>query len=270
MSTELGVTISLAGKVAIVTGGSRGIGRATAEAFTRAGADVVICARSATVKEAATEVSALGRECIGLVADVARAADVERLVGDVVDRFGRVDILVNNAGEAPRGDGLLTDDAWLAHVDSYLMSVVRCSRAVLPVMELQGSGSIVNISSGTAHEPAPTSIARGVVKAGVTNFGKGLANRVARQGIRVNTVSPGMVWSPSRLFAPGGVAEQFAERTGLPPAEALEQHAKERIPLGRYVRPEEVANVVLFLASELASAVVGSDFRIDGGSHASM
>jgi len=265
------VLIDLSGEVAIVTGGSRGIGRAIAEAFVRAGANVVICGRNeASLRVAADELSALGTECLGLVADVSSSSDLDALVSTTSERFGRIDALVNNAGEAPRGEGLLTDQAWQDHFDQYLMSVVRASRAVLPVMQAQGSGSIINISSGTAHEPSFASIARGVVKAGVTNFTKGLANRVARDGVRVNTVSPGLVWTPERLTAPGAIGDQLAKRYGLPAEEALHRYASEHIPLGRFVQPEEVANLVVFVASPLASGIVGSDFRIDGGSHASV
>lgn len=263
--------IDMTGEVAIVTGGSRGIGRAIAEAFGRSGANVVICGRNeARLRTAAEELSRLGPECIGLVADVSSSSDLEALATRTIERFGRIDVLVNNAGEAPRGEGLLTDDAWQEHFDQYLLSVVRASRAVLPIMQSQGRGSIINISSGTAHEPSFASIARGVVKAGVTNFSKGLANRVARDGVRVNTVSPGLVWTPERLTAPGAIGDQLAQRTGLPAIEALEKYAAENIPLGRFVQPEEVANLVVFVASSLASGIVGSDLRIDGGSHASV
>jgi 3-oxoacyl-[acyl-carrier protein] reductase len=263
--------VLLRGKVAVVTGGTRGIGRAIAEAFAKAGANVVICSRSQeNAEKAAAQLSGLGTECLGVAADVSRPEDIERLVARTVERFARVDVLVNNAGEAQRGDGLLTDEAWQEHYDQYLMSVVRGAKAVLPIMQTQGSGSIINISSGTAEEPTFASIARGVVKAGVTNFSKGLANRVARDGIRVNTVSPGLVWTPERLTAPGAIGDQLGKKMGLPPEEALLRYAKENLPLGRLVEPEEVANVVVFLASDLASGVVGSNFRVDGGGHHSV
>lgn len=265
------ISIDLTGQVAIVTGGSRGIGRAIAEAFVRAGSNVVICGRTESrLRQAAEEISELGAECIGLVADVSSMEDLTELARATYERFGRIDTLVNNAGEAQRGEGLLTDEAWQEHFDQYLLSVVRASRAVLPMMQAQGSGSIINISSGTAHEPSFASIARGVVKAGVTNFSKGLANRVARDGVRVNTVSPGLVWTPERLTAPGAIGDQLGRRFGLPPLEALDRYAAEHIPLGRFVQPEEVANLVVFVASPLAGGIVGSDLRIDGGSHASV
>lgn len=261
----------LDGKVAVVTGGTRGIGRAIASGLVSAGANVVICSRSQeNAAKAAAELSGLGRDCLGVAADVSREEDIKGLMAAAVERFGRIDILVNNAGEAARGDGLLSDDAWQEHFDQYLMSVVRGAKAVLPIMQEQRSGSIINISSGTAHEPTFASIARGVVKAGVTNFGKGLANRVARDGIRVNTVSPGLVWTPERLTAPGAIGDQLGKKMGLPAEEALMRYAKENLPLGRLVEPEEVANVVVFLASDLASGVVGSDFRVDGGGHHSV
>lgn len=263
--------IDLQGDVAIVTGGSRGIGRAIAEGLARSGANVVICGRQQeSLHRAAEELSQFGTACIGVVADVSKGSDLDRLVATTVERFGRIDVLVNNAGEAPRGEGLLTDDDWQQHFDQYLLSIVRASRSVLPVMQQQHRGSIINISSGTAHEPSFASIARGVVKAGVTNFSKGLANRVAKDGVRVNTVSPGLVWTPERLTAPGAIGDQLGKRFGVAPEVALQRYAEEHIPLGRFVQPEEVANLVVFLASDLASGVVGSDFRIDGGSHASV
>lgn len=264
-------TALLSDKVAIVTGGTRGIGRAIAEGLVKAGANVVICSRSQeNADKVAAQLSGLGPECLGVAADVSRSDDIERLVAGTMEHFGRVDVLVNNAGEAERGDGLLSDEAWQEHYDQYLMSVVRASKAVLPIMQARGSGSIINISSGTAEEPTFASIARGVVKAGVTNFGKGLANRVARDGIRVNTVSPGLVWTPERLTAPGAIGDQLGKKMGLPPEEALSRYAKENLPIGRMVEPEEVANVVVFLASDLASGVVGSNFRVDGGGHHSV
>lgn len=258
--------LGLRGRVAIVTGGSKGIGRGVAVALAREGASIATCARTAgPLAEAVGEFRALGVQALAETADVSRVQDIERFIALVKERLGRIDILVNNAGEAGRAEGDVSDEVWQEHFDQYLFSVIRFCRGVIPHMREREWGRIVNISSGTAKEPAPTSLARSVVKAAEANYSKGLANRVAKWGITVNALAPGMVFT-ERLLAPGGNGEMMGREMGLPPREALEKFAKQAFPIGRFTTVEDVGAAAAFLASQQAGGITGTYMRVDGGS----
>ncbi len=254
--------LELEGKVAVVTGASRGIGLAAARALAAEGARVVAGARSnsdeldALVGTAPVEFVAVDLSTPSGPADLAAAALAS----------GPIDVLINNVGAAKtRLGGFLsiTDEDWTASLTLNLMATVRMTRAVLPSMIAAGSGAIVTTSSVNAFLPDPAVLDYSAAKAAVANFSKSLSKEVAQHNIRVNTVSPGPV-STSLWLGEDGVAQTVARATGGDPAAVANQAAADAAT-GRFTTPEEVADLLVFLASARAGNVTGADFTIDGG-----
>jgi NAD(P)-dependent dehydrogenase (short-subunit alcohol dehydrogenase family) len=254
--------LELEGKVAVVTGASRGIGLAAARALAAEGARVVAGARSnsaeldALVKTAPVEFVAVDLSTPSGPADLAAVALAS----------GSIDVLINNVGAAKtRLGGFLsiTDEDWTTSLTLNLMATVRMTRAVLPSMIAAGSGAIVTTSSVNAFLPDPAVLDYSAAKAAVANFSKSLSKEVAQHNIRVNTVSPGPV-STSLWLGEDGVAQTVARATGGDPAAVANQAAADAAT-GRFTTPEEVADLLVFLASARAGNVTGADFTIDGG-----
>jgi 3-oxoacyl-[acyl-carrier protein] reductase len=253
----------LAGKVALVTAASKGLGFASAMALAREGCDLAIASRSEESIQSAAEAirSATGRRVVALAADVSRAAGVQQILDATLAAYGGVDILVSNTGGPPPGQFMDFDDAaWQAAFDNLLMSAVRLSRGVIPSMKARGGGRILYITSGAVKQPAPQLVLSNSLRAAVTGMAKTLSAQVARDNITVNTVAPGRIDTERVQF----LDSDTAAKTGRNPA-AVQAEQASRIPLGRYGTPEEFANAVLFLASDAAAYITGVTLQVDGG-----
>jgi 3-oxoacyl-[acyl-carrier protein] reductase len=256
--------LGLAGKVAIITGGSEGIGRAAAESLGREGASVVICARRPDVLQRAAEDVAenTGAQIVPIVADVSRAADVEHLVQATVERFGRLDILVHNAGKSANGEfEKLTDAAWQEDLDLKLFGAIRAARASIPHMRAAGGGSIVNILNLAAKAPAARSYPTSVSRAAGLALTKALSKEFAADNIRVNGVMIGLIKS--------GQHERTWRRSNT--GDSLEDFYAERgksIPLGRVGEAAEVGDLIAFLCSTRGAYITGVAINMDGGTSA--
>jgi len=246
------MNIDLSGKRAVVTGGSRGIGRAIALACAEAGASVSICARGAeALEKARAEITASGVTTHATACDLGDAVAVARYIGEAAEALGGIDILVNNAS----GFGSSDDEAgWGASMSIDLMATVRATWAAVPFLEKSEAGAIVNISSISGFRPSARSTPYGAVKAALFQYTLTEAAALAKQGVRVNCVAPGSIEFP------GGSWEK--RKTDNP---QLYNGILRSIPFGRLGHPEEVARVVLFLASPLANWVTGQTISVDGG-----
>ena len=250
--------LNLHGKVALITGGTQGIGRATALRLAAEGAAVVIAARGREgLDTAAAAIHAAGGRVTAVQADVAKAEDCERLVAEAVKAFGRLDILVNNAGTSSTGEfESVTDEIWREDLELKLFGAIRLARLAIPHMKMQGGGRIVNITTIGAKQPRARSMPTTVTRAAGLAFTKALSKEFAPHQILVNTVCIGLIRSAQQ--------DGKAAKAGMSP-EAFYAKLGEDIPLGRVGLPEEVANVIAFLASEAASFVTGSSINLDGG-----
>ena len=226
-------------RVAVITAGGSGMGAAAARRLAADGYRVAILSSSGRGKALAAELGG-----VGVTGSNQSNDDVKRLVDQTMDRFGRIDVLVNSAGHGPRAALLdITDEGWHQGIDIYFLSAVRPIRLVTPVMEAQGSGgAIINITTFATFEPDPAFPTSGVARAGLAAFTKLFADKYAPHGIRINNILPGFIDS-------------------LPEKEEF----RRRIPMGRYGRVAEVAELVALLASDRGGYITGQNIRVDGG-----
>lgn len=244
---------SLDGKVALVTGGSRGIGQAVAVGLARAGADVVVASRKLPdLEKVAEQVKGLGRKSLAVEAHVGRIEQIGNLVGRVKEEFGRIDILVNNAATNPTMDPALDieERAWDSIMNLNLKGLFFLSQAVARVMKEQGGGKIINIASTAGITPDILPV-YSISKAGVIMATKVMAQQWAQYNIRVNTVAPGLTKT------------QFSQALWGNPD--ILQAVSERTPLGRPAEPEEMVGAIIYLASDASSYVTGQVIVVDGG-----
>jgi 3-oxoacyl-[acyl-carrier protein] reductase len=255
--------LELRGKVALVTGASKGIGRAIALGLAAEGARVALVARDAGAldKVAAQCRDRSGADAVALSADLAQLGEVERVVRESRERLGRIDILINNAG-AIRGGAFLTipDAQWIGDWNLKLLGYIRMARAVFPLMQAQGGGRICNVVGAAARNPAPTYLTGGAANAALVNFTKGLADLGAPSRILVTAVSP----AATKTERWDSLIAQQAAASGRSVQE-LQAEAEAPYKLGRIATPQDIADMVCFLVSARASFVTGICITVDGG-----
>ncbi len=256
--------LNLRGKVAVITGGSVGIGLAIARGLAAEGVNLALCARDAgrLASEAAALQVQYGVQVAAVSADVSKAEDIDALVKAVESDFGGVDILINNAGTGSE-EKILTagDDRWQYYWDLHVMAAVRLSRALAPLMIARGGGVILNNASICATQPLYYEPIYNTTKAALVMFTKCLANELIPDNIRVNAVNPGLVMTPDWVKT----AKILTEGTETTWQAHLDKIAKDNAPIGRFADPDEIANLFVFLCSDKASYCVGSTYYIDGG-----
>jgi 3-oxoacyl-[acyl-carrier protein] reductase len=255
--------LELTGKVAIVGGASKGLGRACAQALAEEGAAVVLCSRSKPdLDKTAQEIrDATGREVLAFPGDLDRPETIRDLVAAAVARFGRLDVLVNNSGGPPLARAHnATEEQWATAVQRSLLFFARMCREALPHLKRSGSGRIINILAATVYNPIPNLALSGVTRLGVVAFAKSLADEVGRDGVLVNNVCPGSIMTERML---SNVTSR-ARELGISLDDALAQRAAETA-VGRVGKPEELASLVAFLASSRSSYITGTTMLVDGG-----
>ena len=255
--------LELKGKVAVVGGGSKGLGRACADVLAQEGMKVAICSRSqADLDKAAKEIrDASGADVLVFAGDLDKPEVVKELVAKTADRFGRIDVMINNSGGPPLARAHnATEEQWAVAVQRSLFFFARMSREALPHLKKQGGGRIINILASTVYQPIPNLALSGATRMGVVAWAKSLADEVGRDGILVNNVCPGSILSERMLSNVTARAKEL----GISVDEALAQRAAETA-VGRIGEPKELAYLVAFLASGKSSYITGTTILVDGG-----
>ncbi len=256
--------MELQDKIAVITGGSVGIGLAVAEALAAEGVHLVLVARQEDrVQQVAADITAkYGVKAVGIRADVAKAADVTAVIAEVQHSFGGADILINNAGTGSNETILdAGDEKWQYYWDLHVMAAVRLARGLAPLMQQRGGGVIINNASICAKQPLYYEPIYNTTKAALMMLSKCMSNEFIKMNIRVNCINPGLVLTPDWWKT----ATQLTEGTDKTAADYLDKVAKDFTPIERFASPEELADFFVFLCSPRASYCVGSTYYVDGG-----
>ncbi len=251
-------------KIAVITGGSVGIGLAVAEALAEEGVHLALVARQAErVKQVAADISGkYDVRAVGISADIARAEETAAVITHVQQTFGGVDFLINNAGTGSNETILeASDEKWQYYWDLHVMAAVRLARGLAPLMQQRGGGVIINNASICAKQPLYYEPIYNTTKAALMMLSKCMANEFIKMNIRVNCINPGLVLTPDWWKT----ATQLTEGTGKTAADYLDKIAQDNAPIGRFASPEELADFFVFLCSPRSSYCVGSTYYVDGG-----
>ncbi len=255
--------LGIKGRVAVVGGGSKGLGKACAFSLAQEGAHVAICSRNAEDLEAAAQEirTATGAQVLTVPGDLSRLPDIQNLIQTTVDHFGRLDIVVCNSGGPPEGRAVDTpEETWDRAIQMALSFFIRMGREAVPHLKKQSWGRIINILASTVYQPIDNLVTSGVTRMGAVAYAKSLADEVGRDNILVNNVAPGFLLTDRMVH----IFETRGAETGVSTEEALKARSSS-IPLGRFGRPEELADLVAFLASEKNGYVTGTTILVDGG-----
>ncbi len=255
--------LGIKGRVAVIGGGSKGLGKACAFSLAQEGANVAICSRNAEDLEAAAQEirASSDAQVLAVPGDLSRLPDIQNLIQTAVDHFGRLDIVVCNSGGPPEGRAVDTsEETWDRAIQMALNFFIRMGREAVPHLRKQSWGRIINILASTVYQPIDNLVTSGVTRMGAVAYAKSLADEVGRDNILVNNVAPGFLLTDRMVH----IFETRAEEAGQTTEEALNAHSS-RIPLGRFGRPEELADLVAFLASEKNGYVTGTTILVDGG-----
>ena len=259
--------LALSGRVALITGGGRGIGRSVALTLAAQGVDIALCGRTLeTLERTSEDIRACGVRAFPITADVSELVNIQRFISQAHEQAGRIDILINNAVSshyAPFDEQ--DDEHWQHHLNVKLMAYIRSSREVMPYLKKRGWGRIVNVGGMTARIVAPLRVTNGVNNAGVANFTKQLANHLAPFNITVNCVHPGATHTDRQNQG----LQRRAQDAGIT-LEAMIERVVAEIPIGRLIQPEDIANAVLFYCSPMADVITGQSIAVDGGSATSV
>lgn len=257
--------MGLKGRLAIITGGSKGIGKSCAIALAKEGCNLAICGRnSQDLDKTAAELTAMGVEVLAEKVDVTQAAAADAFVMHAAERFGRIDILVNNAGTGSLSDLMqLPEETFRKNMDLMMYAPIRISKAVIPYMKKAKWGRIINLSSIFGKQPGGL-LDYDAIKAAMIMVTKDFSDYLAKDNILVNSVCPGPVRT-DLWEAPGQLGEQLSKILGKSISESIDLYASTNIPMGRYAQPEEIADMITFLASEKASYITGQSISVDGG-----
>jgi 3-oxoacyl-[acyl-carrier protein] reductase len=256
--------MQLNGKVAVISGGSVGIGLAVAQALAREGVHLALVARGEErlIDQAAAIARDYGVKAIGIKADVSKADDIERVLSETIQTFGGIDILINNAGTGSNETVMeAPDEKWQYYWDLHVMAAIRLARGFVPSMRQRGGGIIIQNASICAKQPLFYEPIYNTTKAALMMFSKCLANELIKDNIRVNCINPGLILTPDWKKT----ASQLTAGTDQTADQYLDKLAKELAPIGRFATPEELADFFVFLCSPHSSYCVGSTYYVDGG-----